>query len=116
LYSYADLDKKRVQEAREALDFPEVASRYRMIDETVPALVTCRGSEAALQRWRAAPSRAAWRGLQPYLVNFFHHEAKRFADEGYMVQVSEGLYRWLGRYDRKRGVVAAALDPADLIQ
>lgn len=115
LYSYADLDKKRVQEARESLDFPEIASRYRMIDETVPAVVSHAGSETALKRWQAWPSRAAWRSIQPYLVNFFQFEAKHFVDDGYMVQVGEGLYRWLGRYDRTRGVVWAALDPADLI-
>jgi CRISPR-associated endonuclease/helicase Cas3 len=116
LFSCADLDKKQVQEAREALDFPEVARRYRMIEETVPVVVSHAGSETALERWRAKPSRAAWRGLQPYLVNFFHYEAKQFADDGYMEQVGEGLYRWLGRYDSTRGVAPGLLDPADLIQ
>jgi hypothetical protein len=33
-----------------------------------------------------------------------------------MEQVGKGLYRWLGRYDKVRGVMASAWDPADLIR
>jgi CRISPR-associated endonuclease/helicase Cas3 len=116
LFANADLDRNGIQELREDLDYPEVASRYRMIDETVPAIVSRPGSEAAFKRWQAGPSRAAWRGLQPYLVNFFPQQAREFVNDGYMEQVGKGLYRWLGRYDKVRGVMASAWDPADLIR
>jgi len=118
LFSIANLDAKAVQERREVLDYPEVAERYRMIPETVPAIVNYPDASSvltALQCWLEKPSKETWRHLQPYLVNFFQHEAIRHAADGWLEPLRGGLYHWWGRYDKDRGVVADFVDPADLI-
>ena len=104
-----------MQERREVLDYPEVAERYRMIPETVSAIVNYGDADAVHQRWVERPSRESWRHLQPYLVNFFQREAMRHAADGWLELLSGGLYRWWGKYDKVRGVVADFVDPADLI-
>jgi CRISPR-associated endonuclease/helicase Cas3 len=116
LFASVDLDKEGIQAYREALDFPAVAERYRFIDDTVPVLVSYEGlNEALVERWRWAPSREAWRGLQPFVVNLYNYESKKYAASGWIEELGPGLCRWLGRYDRLRGISAEALDPADLI-
>jgi CRISPR-associated endonuclease/helicase Cas3 len=116
LFSYEDLDAKKVQVCRRELDYPETARRYRFMEESVPAVVSYGEAEARLADWQRGPSRERWQKLQLYVVNFMVWEAKRLEAEGWLQQLSEGLYYWLGKYDRVRGVVADARDPSDLIQ
>lgn len=116
LFSYEDLDAKKVQACRRDLDYPETARRYRFMDESVPAVVPYGEAEARLADWERGPSREKWQKLQPYVVNFFLWEAQRLESEGWLQPLGDGLYYWLGRYDRVRGVVADARDPSDLIQ
>jgi CRISPR-associated endonuclease/helicase Cas3 len=116
LFASVDLDKEGIQGCREVLDFPAVAERYRFIDDTVPVLVSYEGlNEALVERWRWEPSREAWRGLQPFVVNLYNYESKKYAASGWIEELGPGLCRWLGRYDRLRGISAEVLDPADLI-
>lgn len=116
LFGVVDLDKQRIQPLREALDYREVARKYRLIpDDTVPVVVRYGDFESALEAWQGEPSARAWRDLQPYLVSLFSHEARRFTEEGWLDQLSEGLYIWLGDYDERLGMVPAIADPADLI-
>jgi CRISPR-associated endonuclease/helicase Cas3 len=116
LFAGVDLDKKKIQEVRTQLNFPEVASRYRLIEEeTVPVVVDYGIAEERVRDWEAAPSRETWRDLQPYLVNLYTREEQRFASEGWLHSITAGLYRWIGQYNDVRGIVADALDPSDLI-
>jgi CRISPR-associated endonuclease/helicase Cas3 len=106
-----------VQEAREALNFPDVGLHYRMIPrETVPVVVPY-GSDwpARLRDWRHAPTRRSWQRLQPYLISLYEQEIGKYRD--WLEEVGAGLYRWRGLYDseRHRGVVAGLSDPSDLI-
>ena len=116
VFSYVDLDKKKIQERREELDYPEVAERYRFMQETVPVLVSYDGlEEAMVEKWRLFPSRESWRALQPFLVNLFQHQANDFVASGWLGELGPGLYRWFGKYDSLRGLAGAVLDPTDLV-
>jgi CRISPR-associated endonuclease/helicase Cas3 len=115
VFSNANLDKKDIQEFRRALDYPETAERYRFIQPTVSAVVPYGDSEAKLRQWEIAPSRRAWRALQPYVVNLSWGQVHGFGRDGFLEMLATGLYRWLGRYDLIRGIVPDAVDPSDLI-
>jgi CRISPR-associated endonuclease/helicase Cas3 len=115
LYSYVDTDKRKIEPDRVALDYSEVARKYRLIDDdTVAVVVRYSDSAARLADWERWPSREAWRALQPFIVNLYRFEAARFESEGWLQQLADGLYVWLGKYDAVRGIEAASLDPADL--
>jgi CRISPR-associated endonuclease/helicase Cas3 len=115
LYSYVDTDKRKIEPDRVALDYPEVARKYRLIDDDTVAVVVRYGDSAArLADWERWPSREAWRALQPFIVNLYRFEAARFESEGWLQPLADGLYVWLGKYDAVRGIEPASLDPADL--
>jgi CRISPR-associated endonuclease/helicase Cas3 len=115
LYSYVDMDERKIEPDRLALDYPEVASKYRLIDDETVAVVVLYGDSAArLAAWERWPSRESWRALQPFIVNLYRFEAARFESEGWLQRLADGLYCWRGRYDVVRGIEAASLDPADL--
>jgi CRISPR-associated endonuclease/helicase Cas3 len=114
LYADRNLDEHHIQTYRESLDFPQVACRYRLIlGETIAVAVDYQRGLKRLEAWRAYPSQKSWRQVQPFLVNIYRHEGDRLRD--WLEPVSEGLYRWLGHYDRIKGLSEAAYDPADLI-
>jgi CRISPR-associated endonuclease/helicase Cas3 len=116
LFSGVKLDSKEIQQYREELDYPEVAQRYRLIEkDTVSAVVSYEDSEKRFQDWERNPCRETWRGLQPYLVNIYYHQAQTFIKDGLMVEISDSLYRWIGKYDKLRGINDRAFDPSDLI-
>jgi CRISPR-associated endonuclease/helicase Cas3 len=114
LFSVVDVDKRQIQTLRGQMDYPEVASRYRLInDDTVPVVVPYGKATRQLEAWCRAPSRASWQRLQPYVVDLYVHDAQRL--DGWLEQVSDGLYRWLGSYDKRRGLSQAIDDPRDLV-
>jgi CRISPR-associated endonuclease/helicase Cas3 len=116
LYSEQNCDVRDVQVHRKHLNFPETAKRFRIIaDDTVLAAVGYGRGMRLLREYEERPSRAAWRRLQPYVVSLPRREAQRLRDEGWLEPVSEGFYRWCGKYDRIRGLCEAVYDPADLV-
>jgi CRISPR-associated endonuclease/helicase Cas3 len=116
LHSVVDLDRCRIQSFRAELDYPEVAERYRLIDEdTVSVVVDYGNGMRHLEGWRHRPNRAAWRRLQPFLVNLYRREAERMLGDGLLTAVSDDLYVWLGAYDARRGIAQGRYDPSDLI-
>jgi CRISPR-associated endonuclease/helicase Cas3 len=116
-YSVVPLDQKHIQLFREELDYPTVAKDYRLIpEETVPVVVPYDDGIAHLRDWQRMPSRAAWRRLQPYLVNLFCHEANRLLNQGWIVEVTNGLYECSKEaYDERLGLTQASLGPEDLV-
>jgi CRISPR-associated endonuclease/helicase Cas3 len=116
LYADVPLDKNKVQRLREELCYPKVAERYRLIEEpTVPVVVPYGDALRRLEAWQRSPGWTTWQRLQPYVVNLYEREARRFEQEGWLETVTEGLYRWRGRYDPRIGIVRALYDPSDLI-
>lgn len=116
VFDDVDVDKKRIQEYREALNYPEVAERFHLIDQdTVTVVVPYKSSLKRLTEWQRQPSRRAWQRLQPYLVNLYSNEATRFEKEGWVSAVGNRMYRWKGKYDLQLGIGQAVYDPADLV-
>lgn len=111
-----DLDFYRIQEKRKKLEYPEVASLYRLIDsDTIPVIVRYDDYEEVLRNWETFPSRETWRCLQPYLVNVFQWEAQKFLNNGLMSELTKGLYLWEGGYDQIIGIGNFQRDPSDLL-
>ncbi len=110
-------DVHRVQEARDALDFPMVAERFRMIDEdTCDVIVDWpEGQGPAIERLvdqltdRQGSPREALRRLQPYTVSLRRREYEKLKTQGYVTELPgfTDLARWKGRYDSVRGIVEA---------
>jgi CRISPR-associated endonuclease/helicase Cas3 len=116
LYAERNLDEHDVQPHRETLNFPETAQRFRLISgDTVLVVVEYAQGSRRLADWKIRPSRTTWRRLQPYTVSLQRYEADRLLQESWLEPLSEGLYRWIGKYDRIRGLAEAKYDPADLI-
>jgi len=120
LWQDCDLDSARVQPCRERLDYPKVADRFRMIrDQTVGVVVHYGdpGPAQLLSRIRLQKSifRQDWRRLQPYTASLFQHELEEHLRGGDAEQIVEGIYVWVGPYDKAKGLSRGLADPADLI-
>jgi CRISPR-associated endonuclease/helicase Cas3 len=120
LFRDVDLDKKIIQSYRRDLNYPEVAKRYRLIEDTVLVVIVDydgHEGERRLQSHLRAPSRETFRRLVPYTVNIRRDELERGEIAQCVEEVKEGLYRWNGGYDDKahRGLLGIVRDPADLI-
>ena len=128
LFETIDTDQRQVQTAREALDYPKVAQRFRMIDEnTQSVVITSYGPtderqmvQDNLKRLRRGASevRVVMRRLQPYLVSVYFHQIPRLRQQGLIseVEVMEGLWEWRGEYHPVRGIGGVeSIDPETLI-
>jgi len=117
VFDDVDVDKKRIQEYREALNYPEVAERFHLIDQDTVTVVVPYGSALEqLAEWQRRPSRRAWQRLQPYLVSLYRYEAARLEEEGWMLDLGNGMRRWKGEYDIRLGIRQSPYDPADLVR
>lgn len=120
LFRDVDLDKRNIQSYRRDLNYPEVAKRYKLIENTVLVVVSSYNDnegERRLQTYLHESNRETFRELMPYTVNIRYDELKREEIAECVEEVSPGLYRWIGGYDDKthRGLLGIVRDPADLI-
>lgn len=119
LYQAVDTDKEEIQKMRSSLQFSEVAERFRMIkDDTIPVVVDygekVRELLAEIKKGDRL-TRESMRRLQPFLVNIYVNQKSRLLKEGYLLEVVEGLYEWLGKYDSLCGLVEETRDVEDLV-
>ena len=126
VYQFVDHDAKGIQGKRRSFDYPEVASRFRMIDDaTLEAVVPKYGAGEerervgrALERLRngTPAARSVIRSLQPWTVQIYLNQASGMLRSGLLSEVMPGLYEWRGDYDEVTGIGRiTALDPDALI-
>jgi CRISPR-associated endonuclease/helicase Cas3 len=113
------LDKKGIQPYRRDLDFPIVAKKYKLIEDTLPVVIPTYGNhegERRLQEHIRKPSRDTWRALMPFVVNLGYRDLHREEIKECISEAVPGLFRWNGGYDEKshRGIQGIVRDPADL--
>jgi CRISPR-associated endonuclease/helicase Cas3 len=119
LFRDVDLDKKGIQPYRRDLDYPRVAEKYRLIENTLPVVIPTYDNhegERRLQKYIEKPSRETWRRLMPYVVNLSVRDLRREEIKECIEDVGHSFYRWIGGYDDKthRGIQGIVRDPADL--
>ncbi len=119
LFRDVDLDKKGIGSYRRSLDFPTVAEKYRLIEDTLPVVIPTydkHEGERRLQVHIEKPSRETWRRLMPFVVNLNYRDMHREEIKECIEEISPGLYRWTGGYDDKThcGIQGIVRDPADL--
>jgi CRISPR-associated endonuclease/helicase Cas3 len=126
LYQVVETDAKEIQPLRKSLNYPEVSSRFRLIDDDgVPVVVHYRGQdgnddtidrllsyvlhqEGNLPRWLL-------RQLQPYLVNVRTRLITEYQREGFLHELTPGLWEWLGNYDPVQGLIPGNRNPEELV-
>lgn len=91
-------DGAGVQTYREKLDYPEVAKRFKLIDnETFPVVVPYGGAydllEGILQK--DEPSRDDFRELQPFVVQIYEHEFSRLDEVGAIASIQGKSFYYL---------------------
>ena len=109
-----DTDRERIQESQKALDYPEVARRFRMIDDsamevTVPRYGTPEEQgmvQAALEQLRhgTPEARRLLRRVQGWTVQIYGNQAAAMERSGLIAEVMPGLYEWMGAYDPVKGI------------
>ncbi len=113
LFATVDTDSKNIQKVRGAMDYPEVAQRFRMISDDTEDVVVAYGTVAAQQMVRHAVDqlqagtthgRVLLRRIQPYLVSIPRYAAERYRRQHLITPILPGLGLWLGNYDSVRGV------------
>lgn len=126
LYQVVETDAKGIQPLRKNLNYPEVAERFRMIDDdTAPVVVRYRGRDGTadevdrllsyVQHQDGKLPRWLLRQLQPYLVNVRTRLIDGYQRDGLLHELAPGLWEWLGRYDMVRGLTVANRDPEELV-
>jgi CRISPR-associated endonuclease/helicase Cas3 len=119
LFRDVDLDKKAIQPYRRDLDYPTVAEKYKLIEDTLPVVIPSYDNHEGERRLREhmnKPSRETWRRLMPFIVNVSYRDLHREEIKECIEEISPGLYRWIGGYDEKThcGIQGIVRDPADL--
>lgn len=127
LYQLEDTDQKDIQKKRRELDYPEVARRFRLIeDDTVNVVITDYGSQEEQHRVRsilnglragAPPTRRLLRQLRPYTVSLRRWRALEYQKQGFLStdEVGPDLWEWLGSYHPVRGLSTDDLEPDQLV-
>ena len=132
LYQAVDTDAEQVQQQRKGFDYPEVAKRFKMIDDdTVSAVVT--GKEpfraadrieeraqvlnaVAALREGSKNARHLLRQLQPWTVSLYRREALEKEHAGLLDEIMSGIYEWRGAYNATTGIGGiTTIDPDALI-
>jgi CRISPR-associated endonuclease/helicase Cas3 len=112
LYRCVNRDEPLVQEARRNLDYPEVATRFRMIGETTPIIVPYTHPEKPAQladllqalQSQQGQARAIVRQLQPYMVSVRAKDLKKALAQKRVIEIMPDVYLWVETYDPVSGI------------
>lgn len=123
LFKDVNLDKHNIQSYRRELDFPIVAEKYKLIENTVPVVILTYDNnegEKRLKNYIYKPSRETWCALMPYIVNLHYYDTQKEDIKECIIPIEEtktNLHKWIGTYDEitHRGIRDIVRDPADLI-
>jgi CRISPR-associated endonuclease/helicase Cas3 len=107
------VDEQQVMTARGQRDFPEVAERFRMIDDRGQVAIVVPYGQAIerVDRFRRSPSRGTLRALQPYTVQVHSYEFQA-ADKSLIEPVHDQvlfLSNLSDGYDEHRGLDLARM-------
>lgn len=125
LYQVTDTDTNKIQDLRRHWRFATVADKFRMIPNHTVTVVVRPPAEVVEEpvsidemltqiRFRGV-TRDIMRRLQPYLVSVYAYEVARLERDGLLMSLSDGLYEWLGGYDRVVGLHEGPRNPDDLV-
>ena len=132
LYQDVDTDAKQVQGLRKDFDYPEVAKRFKMIDDdTVSAIVTSEEAFKAARKpeeWQQVfdavaalrkgsnDARRLLRQVQPWTVSLYRGQANEKQRAGLLDEIMPGIYEWRGDYNRVTGIGGVTtIDPDALV-
>lgn len=112
LYNTEDLDARHIAGLRKSFDFPTVAEKFKLIEETTAVLVPYGEGE----RWRdrvqsgEKMTRGKLREMQPFMVSLYEIELRKALESGDVVRTADGIHVFTGRYDGQLGLVLSS-DP-----
>ena len=126
LYQVVNTDEKGINELRKQLNFPDVATRFRLIeDDSVPLLVRWPRWGSPVEElvaklktphaMKRGDYRLLLRRLQPYLVNVRRWLLDGYQRQGLVRELPLGIWEWLGDYHETRGLCDKAIDPELLV-
>jgi CRISPR-associated endonuclease/helicase Cas3 len=127
LYETVETDAERVQALRARMNYPEVARRFRMIQDDTEDVVVPYGDASERSRVEDAVSRLRMRVgsprlllriIQPYTVGLRVRDLNKAMSRGYVVPVLDGVWEWTGPpalYDDVRGLSVDGADEELLI-
>ena len=113
-YRSINRDEPQVQEVRRSLDYPEVARRFRMIQqEMTPVVVPYQHPEKPTQfadllqafQLQQGQTRDLMRQLQPYMVSVRANDLEKALAQRRVEEIMPGVYRWLEPYHPVFGLV-----------
>jgi CRISPR-associated endonuclease/helicase Cas3 len=107
LYQGVDTDANHVQPLRSQFNYPEVARRFRLIDDGQQDVIVAYDNRARtlIARIRAEGElrRGDLKRLQPYAVGLYPRDFDKSAAD--REEIAEGVWVWNGQYDDKKGVI-----------
>ena len=126
IFEISDIDAHEIQQFQKAFDYPEVARRFRMIeDDTADVIVPQYGTpeeqeevESVLRQLRngTPEARILLRKARPWTVQIYPRQVPANMRSGLIAEVIPAVYEWLGDYDPVTGIGGiTGLDPDKLI-
>lgn len=115
LYNSSDLDKRKVGDARRALDFPEVARQFKLIDDTTTGVLVPYGEGS---RWLTLLlggeqfGRGQLREMQPFMVSLYEGELRKgLASGAVTIEGDAAIHVFRGDYSETLGLTLPGEDP-----
>lgn len=124
LFATWELDRERIQDLRRSFDFPEVARRFRMIEDATESVVVAYGSPSEQENVRSAIDslrsargnpRLLLRRIRPYAITVRSRLAQTYRRDGLITDVFPGVWEWFGDYDSVTGLRVKSFDPDDFV-